>query len=314
MRIIALKLKALLMKKLAFIFLFFVCNAVVFAQSNDSINKTDAEGKRQGRWIVTNKLMKPPLPEYTDDQKVEEGRYLDGKKIGIWTAWYPSGIMKNRITFEAGRPFGKAIMYHENGKVAEEGLWRNSRWVGDYKLYYDNGEVQHEFKFNTTGKREGKQVYYAENGQKIIEGEMKDGKETGVWNEWYDNGDKRSEKAFNDGNIDPANTHEYEPKKPIVSKPAAEPEPEPAGPKGKSITNVVAGEVPNAPKEAAKPFTGEGPAKLFRADKQISKDGDFHKYKLINGKVYNYNSDGILERIAVYQDGKYIGDAPLPTE
>jgi antitoxin component YwqK of YwqJK toxin-antitoxin module len=184
------------MRKLSFIFLLLVCKTVLLAQTNDSINKTDAEGKRIGKWVLSNKMMKPPLPGYGDDAKVEQGIYLDGKKTGVWTAWYPNGVVKNRITFDNGRPFGKAIMYHENGKVAEEGLWKNNRWIGDYKLYYDNGEVQHEFKFNGSGKREGKQVYFAENGQKIIEGEMKDGKEVGTWNEWYDNGDKRAEKAF----------------------------------------------------------------------------------------------------------------------
>jgi antitoxin component YwqK of YwqJK toxin-antitoxin module len=309
------------MRTLAFALYFIAFNGLAQVQTvHDSVNKTDASGIRQGKWIITNKLMRPPLPNYGDDEKVEEGRYQDGKKIGVWVAWYPGGVMKNRITFENGRPFGKAIMYHENGKVAEEGLWRNNRWVGDYKLYYENGEVQHEFKFNPSGKREGKQVYYAENGQKIIEGEMKDGKESGIWNEWYDNGDKRSEKAFNDGNLDPVNTHEYEAKKPDVPKKDLPQKEEPVlkedtpNSYGKKTVDVAPDEKPNTPITEKKPFTGEGQAKLYRLDKQISKDGEFHKYKLINGKAYIYNSDGILERIAVYQDGKYIGDAPLPVE
>ncbi len=306
------------MKKCALILLFITCN-IAFAQSNnDSINQTDIEGKRQGRWIVTNKLMKPPLPDYKDDQKVEEGRYLDGKKIGIWTAWFPNGVMKNRITFENGRPFGKAIMYHDNGKVFEEGLWKNNRWIGDYKMYYDNGEVQHEFKFNTSGKRDGTQIYHAENGQEIIKGEMKDGKEVGTWEEHYDNGDLRAEMVFNDGTLDPAKTTNFEQHTPDTP-PAivAPPVPVVGKPKPKPVTKdsviVAKGEQAN-PGIAAKPFTGEGYAKLFRPDKQISKDGEFHKYKLINGKNFIYNNDGILERIAEYRDGKYLGDAPLPTE
>jgi antitoxin component YwqK of YwqJK toxin-antitoxin module len=301
------------MRKLGLILLFITCKIAFAQSSNDSINVTDAEGKRQGKWVVTNKLMKPPLPGYTDDQKVEEGRYTDAKKTGVWAAYYPNGNMKNRITFESGRPFGKAIMYHENGKVAEEGLWRNNRWVGDYKLYYENGEVQHEFKFNPNGKREGNQKYYAENGQLIIEGEMKDSKELGTWKEYYENGDLKSEKAFNDGTLDPINTKTYEPKKPVEPKKedVTVKQDEPKGPASVKVD-------PTAEKtnegSKTKPFTGEGVAKLFRPDRQISKDGEFHKYKLINGKTYIYNNNGILERIAVYQDGKYIGDAPLPVE
>ncbi|MCC6690055.1 MAG: toxin-antitoxin system YwqK family antitoxin [Bacteroidia bacterium] len=302
------------MKKLVLLFLFVICK-VSFAQSGkDSVNVTDADGKRQGRWVVTNKLMKPPLVGYTEDQKVEEGRYVDSKKIGIWVAYYANGKMKNRITFEGGRPFGKAIMYHENGKVAEEGLWRNNRWVGDYKLYYENGEVQHEFKFNSGGKREGNQKYFAENGQLIIEGEMKDSKEIGTWKEFYENGDLKAEKAFNDGTIDPVNTKTYEPKKPVEPKKedASVKEEEPKSP---AAVKVDATEKPNeGAVKNTKPFTGEGYAKLFRPDRQISKDGEFHKFRLIDGKTYIYNNNGILERIAVYQNGKYIGDAPLPVE
>ena len=303
------------MKKLFFILLL-LSSTISFAQSGtDSINVTDAEGKRQGKWVVTNKLLKPPLPGYADDQKVEEGRYADGKKIGIWTAYYPNNVMKNRITFEQGRPFGKAIMYHENGKVAEEGLWRNNRWVGDYKLYYENGNVQHEFKFNTNGKREGVQVYRNEEGEKIIEGEMKDSKEVGVWKEWYDNGDLKAEKAFNDGALDAANTKTYAQKGPVEAK-VIDKTLEEDAPKGPKIIIVDANEKPNpgTTKDPSKPWNGEGQNKLFRPDKQISKDGEFKKFKLVNGKTFIYNTNGILERIAVFQNGQYIGDAPLPVE
>jgi antitoxin component YwqK of YwqJK toxin-antitoxin module len=58
-----------------------------------------------------------------------------------------------------------------------------------------------------------------------------------------------------------------------------------------------------------KVFNGEGYWKLYNANKQVSKDGTFSKSRLVDGKVYFYSSDGILTRIAVYKDGKYVGDA-----
>ena len=304
---------------------FFILLLVVFTQfahaqvRKDSLNVTDAEGKRQGKWVITNKLMKPPLPGYAEDQKVEEGRYVDGKKNGIWVSYYANGNMKNRFTFEAGKPNGMAIMYNENGKIAEQGIWRNQHWVGDYKLYYENGEIQHSFKFNPNGKRDGKQVYYAENGQKIIEGEMKEGKEIGLWNEWFDNGEKRAEKYFNEGAMDTVKSViRAAPKKPepVMSQATKEIEkdapPAPALVVDK-VKEKVNGGATNT-KEPLKIFKGEGYAKMFRDDKQISKDGEFHNYKLVTGKSYIYNENGILERIAVYENGHYKGDAPLPAE
>ena len=295
-----------------------ILSQIAFAQKKDSLNTTDADGLRQGRWLITNKLMKPPLAGYSDDQKVEEGRFKDGKKVGVWVAYFANGAVKNRITYVDGRPNGPAIMYHENGKIAEKGDWRNNRWVGDYQLFYDNGEVQHQFHFNTNGKREGKQTYFAENGQKIIEGEMHEGKEIGKWQEWYDNGDKRAEKVFNDGAIDTVKSVFLQPQKKlpeakaVAAKSADGPIPTPPKVDANEAPNPAdPGKVNNKPVPV---FKGEGYAKLFRMDKQISKDGEFHLFKLYNGKNYIYNSNGILERIAVYKNGVYVGDTPLPVE
>ena len=283
--------------------LLFIFCGIAHAQSfelngKDTINRVDIEGKRQGYWKVYGRIKK--LPGYNDDQLVEEGKYSDNKKGGKWKEYYANGTVKNVITFENNRPSGYAVMYHENGKVSEEGLWKNNRWVGDYKLYYENGQVQQEFKFNASGKREGEQKYYYENGQVMIEGNWQEGKESGVLKEYYENGDVKAEKAFNGGTLDPAATKTYEPKQPIAeTKPAVVETPK--------IT-VKADEKPNI---ETKMFNGEGQWTLYNKNKQVSKDGIFHGGRMVDGKVYNYNADGILSRIAVYKGGNYVGDAVI---
>lgn len=291
------------MKKVILILLFITCK-IAIAQSfelvnNDTINFTDVAGKKQGKWIIFNKMVHKP--EYTDDQKVEEGKYTDSKKIGIWKEYYPNNNVKSKITYENNRPSGYAIMYHDNGKIKEEGLWKNNRWVGDYKLYYENGQVQQAFKFNANGKREGVQQYFHENGQVMIEGNWAEGKESGVLKEFYENGDIKSEKNFNGGTLDVATTKNYEPKKPIVAK---KPDEKVDAPpiivdKGKEKDNL------------GKVFNGEGYWKLYNSNKQVSKDGTFSKNRLMEGKVYFYSNDGILTRIAIYKGGKYVGDAVI---
>ena len=232
--------------------------------------------------------------------KVEEGKYVDSKKTGLWKEYYPNTNVKSVITYENNRPNGYAKMYHDNGKIKEEGMWKNNRWTGDYKLYYENGQVQQAFAFNATGKREGKQTYYHPNGQVMIEGSWAEGKEAGVVKEYYENGDIKSEKNFNGGNIDVASTKLYEPKKPL---PKVAPEVKVDAPPIIADTK----EKPNL----KTPFNGEGYWKLYNQNKQVSKDGTFAKNRLVDGKVYFYNSDGILNRIAVYKGGKYVGDAVI---
>lgn len=286
-----------------FLLIFFSCQ-IALAQSTNSDtlaqNQIDANGLKQGYWIVFNSVKK--LPSYPADAKVEEGVYTDSKKSGVWKMFYASGVLKSEITYTNNRPSGYAKMYYENGKLQEEGIWENNRWVGEYKSYYENGQTFYDFKYNKTGKREGEQKYFYDNGQVMMKGEMKDGKESGVWEGYYENGDLRDKKVFNDGALDPENTEIYAPKKPLPPKKEEVGTKEPA---------KVVDSSKEKSNEAQKPFDGNGYAKLFLLGGRLSKDGTFKNYRLIEGKDYVYNKDGILERIAVYKDGKYVGDAPI---
>ncbi len=283
--------------------LFFIICKIVNVQSsefniNDTINFTDAAGKKQGHWIFFNSLLHKP--GYTNDQKVEEGKFVDSKKTGIWLVFFPNNKIKSKIPYVNNRQDGYAVAYYENGNIKEEGLWKNNRWVGDYKFYYETGKVQQEFKFNASGKRDGPQKYYDENGQTVIDGNWEAGKADLV-KEFYDNGDIKAEKTFDNGTIASIKTFNSTKTISKVDKKVIkviEPTPPPA---------VVQEEKDNLGKQ----FNGEGYWKLFNANKQVSKDGVFSKSKLIEGKVYNYNQDGILIRVAVYKEGKYIGDSVI---
>ena len=269
----------------------------------DTINKIDTEGKKQGKWVLFGKHK--PGTCYAPEAKVEEGKYQDNRKAGIWVEFFCNGNMRNKLTFTNGRPDGYAIMYHENGKISEEGNWKNNRWVGNYKLYYDNGQVQHEFVFNPSGKREGAQKYFYDNGQLAIEGNFAAGKEAGLIKEYYENGDVKAEKNFADGNVDVASIKEYQPKKPLVAKSDV-----PADNAPKVV--VKPDEKPNeAVKKGAGPMVLNGQQTLYNKNKQITKDGVFKDNRFMDGKAYLYDENGILTRIAVYKGGIYIGDTQV---
>ena len=271
------------------------------ASGKDTINLIDALGKKQGQWILKGKHK--PGSCYAEDQVAEKGKYSDNRKVGKWLEFYCNGNMKNQLTFQNGRTDGYAIMYHENGKVSEEGIWKNNRWTGPYKLYYENGQPQHEFNFNATGKREGPVKYFYENGQLAIEGSFVNGKEAGVIKEYHENGDIKAEKTYNDGNVDVASIKEFEPKKPIVK--------------------IKDSPIDNAPKVVLKPdekpngvvtkglLVLNGQNITYNKNKQITKDGIFKDNRLIDGKAYIYDENGIIQRIAKYKNGVYIGDTPI---
>ena len=262
----------------------------------DTINKIDALGKRQGKWILTGK--KKRLPGYGPDAKVEEGTYKSSKKVGSWTAYYSNGKKKNEITYKYGRPNGPYKTYYVTGILEEEGNWKSNRNVGTFKRFHENGKVSQSFNFNTTGKREGKQAYYHDNGQVMIEGNWAAGKEAGTLTEYYSNGDLKAKKVFADGNLDEAKTKTYK-SKTAIPDPIAQEE------KSAPVRNVTV-------KKDEKPnyghFDGNGHHKIYNKDKLLTKDGYFRNYKLIDGKWYKYSEDNILVNIERIKNGRYIGD------
>ena len=63
----------------------------------DTINKIDANGKKQDRWVLMGKHK--PGACYQLEQKVEEGKYVDNRKTGVWVEYYCNSNLKSKLTF-----------------------------------------------------------------------------------------------------------------------------------------------------------------------------------------------------------------------
>jgi antitoxin component YwqK of YwqJK toxin-antitoxin module len=261
----------------------------------------DANGKRQGHWIIVGKMQANKA--YAADAKVEEGDYKDGLKVGIWILYFPTGIKKGEYTYVNNRPNGHAITYNENGTKYEEGTWVGNRWVGAYQLFYEDGTPRQSFNYTPIGQRDGKQTYYNPNGTLQIEVEMKNGKENGWKKEYDENGNLIRETYYNNGAIDPSKTKEY----PKPAKPAIAPE-DPANDKAEVSTKAGASEKAVTPN-----WNGEGPNTLMNGG-QVTQKGTFHNYTLVTGEKRFYDSNGNCIRVKLYRDSKYVGDGPIPVE
>lgn len=278
--------------------------------SKDTINFIDQVGKKQGKWVLMGKHKPSPTNCYKPDQKVEEGGYKENRKVGSWTEYYCNGNKKNEIPFQNGRPDGYAVMYYENGNKKEEGNWKVNRWVGNYKLYYENGQVQHDFKFNEGGKRDGVQTYKYENGQVAVEGNFQNGKEAGQIKEYHESGDVKAIKNYNNGEVDVASIKTFEEKNKTEKKSDAE-----KFAPNKSLTEIKKEELASTGIGGGGNKSGlaslNGQHILYNKNKQVSKNGVFKDNRLMEGKAYIYNDNGLLERVAIYKDGIYVGDGPV---
>lgn len=266
-------------------------------QDNDTINR-QVDGKKEGYWIIWANMRN--LPDYKPNDKVEEGNYKSNRKIGMWKSYYPNGVLKSEIEFKNGRASGTFKTYYANGQIEEQGNWKGRVYTGNFKRWYPNGELAQEKEFNETGKTEGKVVYYHSNGQVELEFNTSNGVESGTATRYYPNGDVKEVIEYGtDGVV--ANREEKERVNPEVKL-----EEETSG------TGIAAEGEQN---EVDKRITGEqiedGYHKTYNENKDILMDGEFKNGKLWNGKHYIYDENGLLERIEVYKDGKYVGNGVL---
>ncbi|MDP4952420.1 MAG: hypothetical protein NWQ53_02150 [Flavobacteriales bacterium] len=61
-------------------------------------------------------------------------------------------------------------------------------------------------------------------------------------------------------------------------------------------------------------FRPNGFNTMYNSDMQVTQVGEFKNGRLWNGKWNRYNTDGLLIRIEVYKNGKYIGTGVITAE
>jgi hypothetical protein len=70
----------------------------VVAGPGNGFNYVDANGKRQGKWIILG-AMRPDLKTYNQADTVEWGFYKDGKKAGTWLIYAPGNKVAGDSAF-----------------------------------------------------------------------------------------------------------------------------------------------------------------------------------------------------------------------
>src|SRR5690606_23707813 len=85
----------------------------------DTLDQVDSQGRKQGWWRVV--APNTDRTGYPDGALVEEGRYQNGRRVGVWRRYWPNGQPMSEITYQMGRPRGPYVTYYRNGQVEERG-------------------------------------------------------------------------------------------------------------------------------------------------------------------------------------------------
>ena len=294
---------------------FFLFCISAFSQTSETykgkkVNEKDAAGQKQGHWVILNTGGK--FPGFAEGELTEEGDYLDNKKIGIWTKYYPGGTKKHELTFTNNQPNGYAKFYYKDGLLQEEGMWKDNKWVGEYRYYHENGNLFYNWVYNASGKREGTQQYFHENGNLMIEGTWKEGSESGLLKEYYENGSIKAEKNFTTGKIEDATVKHYEQSKQFDD----------AAPKAKKLaesikqqhqvktTASIASGIATAKEEKAANvgMIGDGQKTTYNKFGKPLLSGVFRNSMLIDGKEHVYAEDGTYLKTYIVKEGKRVSE------
>lgn len=260
------------------------------------INQKDATGKKQGKWIYFGKDR--PSEGVPLDGKIEEGTFVDDRKEGFWIKFYQDGVTpKVKGFYINNRPQGEFIKYHPNGKVKERGNFYKNQYTDSLKRYYETGIIQYEGIYNENGKEAGKIKHFYPNGQLEFEYQADNGNPVGSATRYYENGDVKEKIVYDaTGNVEKSEQLDIKRaiEKPLPTVTSKDPAPKIGVPKTKGIT-----------------FVPNGYNKTYNANDEIWQDGTFKNGQLWDGKVYEYDKDGILLKVKVFKNGFYHSDGQL---
>ncbi len=202
-----------------------------FITDREKINRRDQKGKKHGKWkeFYENGILKKEgtykhglehgyFKEYDiESNLVSAAKYVNGekqmnvaelKKLDVITEYYPSGNVKIKATYKDKVPEGIWREYSEEGEVEKSYVYKNGVVIGEgiitekgekngeWKEYYNDGQIKAEGKYDHDAKIEEWKFYHKNGKTEQIGSYTKEGKLTGIWKWYYSSGLLLREESF----------------------------------------------------------------------------------------------------------------------
>jgi antitoxin component YwqK of YwqJK toxin-antitoxin module len=272
------------------IFCFSIVNTPIFSQ-----NQKDSNGKRTGKWIFTG--ANRPNSGIEKDGKVEEGYFVNGRKEGIWLKYHKDGkTISLKGNYTDNRPEGDYKRFFKDGKLKEAGSFKKDQFKGLLTRYHSNGKMLYQGSYNNSGYENGTIKYFHENGNIALEYNIKNNLLEGKVSRYYEDGSlKESFTISADGEIRNAQTFvkQERPKSDDQVK--------------KPTKTIYPPKIKN-PKTKGLTFNPNGYNTIYNENEDIWMDGEFKNGQLWDGRVRDYDKNGIVKKIRVFKKGVYHSD------
>ena len=186
-------------------------------QTGSEINKTDPQGRKQGRWIK----------KYPGEIVMYDGYFKNDHPVGEFRRFYESSTLKSLLIFSEDGTKADATIYHPNGNIASKGTYINQKKEGKWQFFsalikdyliceesYSgnlvNGQSVKFYPDSTVAERvnyinnlkQGELTSYYPNGAKCLNSNYLNDKLNGKFEVWFENGSIQFSGQYNNDTRD----------------------------------------------------------------------------------------------------------------
>ena len=147
--------------------------------AQNDYNKTDNQGRRQGKWI-----------DFHDNGKIRyTGEFKNNEPIGEFLYYSEEGVLIAKNNYLKKSNITETEMYAANGKVIAKGKYQDKKKHDKWEYFSEETGALILTENYENGMIVGKSVAYSSTTQMVIEEiEYVNGMKNGVSNRYYDNG------------------------------------------------------------------------------------------------------------------------------
>lgn len=277
--------------------LFLLSSFGLYARSATASQNKIIEGKRTGQWYLNH--ANEPVSQ-NDPHKSSEGKYVNGRKEGVWIYYYEDGKTPRLIgEYSDNRPSGTYFRFNRQGKMfsasANSRILKKSNRIGvsnnvyTCQLNFENQDLVagQVFFTNKLFRKNSFRFWTARNFETSSSVSNK------IDFSWLHNSYNSLYAAY------------LEVRKPQSQKSVQ------TAPAGTNATSSTAPFVKNPIVAEGLEFKPNGMNKLFSKSGELWMDGYFENGQLRDGKLFLYDHDGVLLKVRVYKKGVFFADGGL---
>lgn len=156
----------------------------------DTLNQLDSKGKKTGYWVS-----KDP-----SGVKIYEGTFRDGRPLGRFVRFHPNGKTRAEMKYHSDGIRVEAKLYDNDGKLRAEGIYSDQLKDGLWSFYSSKDKPLYKINYNK-GKVHGEALRFDSNGTLLEQTHWINDQLNGLQVIFYPDSNPQAKINYKNGNI-----------------------------------------------------------------------------------------------------------------